>query len=74
MGGEVQQMAAVAAETGRILVEAFHYRYHPLAARMKEIVASGELGRIRHLEAHFCVPLILIHAIYEKAGLKRRGS
>ena len=37
-------MAATAAETGRVLIEAFHYRYHPLAARMKEIVDGGELG------------------------------
>ena len=51
-------MAAAAEESGRVLVEAFHYRYHPLALRMKEIVDSGELGEVRHLEAHFCVPLI----------------
>jgi predicted dehydrogenase len=54
---QARQMAAAAAESGRLLIEAFHYRYHPLAARMKEIVDSGELGTIRHLEAHLCVPL-----------------
>lgn len=53
---EAAQMAAVARETGLVLAEAFHYRYHPLAARMKEIITSGELGAIRHLEAHFCTP------------------
>jgi predicted dehydrogenase len=56
---EAQAMAAAAAASGKVLVEAFHYRYHPLAARMKEIVDGPELGRIRHLEAHFCVPLFL---------------
>ena len=55
---EAQRMAATAAETGRLLIEAFHYRYHPLAARMKEIIDGEELGTIRHLEAHFCVPLL----------------
>ncbi|MCL4179704.1 MAG: Gfo/Idh/MocA family oxidoreductase [Verrucomicrobia bacterium] len=55
---EARRMAATAAETGRVLIEAFHYRYHPLAARMKEIIDGGELGTIRHLEAHFCVPLL----------------
>jgi predicted dehydrogenase len=25
---------------------------------MKEIVEGGSLGRIRHIEAHFCIPLI----------------
>lgn len=68
---EAREMARVAAQTGRILVEAFHYRYHPLATRLKAIVDSGELGSIQHLEAHFCVPLILpgdIRYQYELAG------
>jgi len=68
---EAEQMAAVAAETGLTLMEAFHYRYHPLALRMKAIVDSGELGPIRHLEAHFCVPLLRRNDIryrYDLAG------
>jgi predicted dehydrogenase len=56
---EAERMAAAARETGRVLVEAFHWRYHPLATRMKEIVDSGELGSIRHIEAHLCIPLLL---------------
>jgi len=54
---QAQQMAGVAAATNRVLVEAFHYRYHPLAARMKTIIDSGELGQIRHIEVEFSVPL-----------------
>lgn len=50
-------MAAVARETGRFLGEAFHYRYHPLAARVREIIQGGTLGRLRHLEGNFSVPL-----------------
>lgn len=57
--GEAERMAAAARETSRTLVEAFHWRYHPLAERMRAIVASGELGRVRHLEAWFCFPMIL---------------
>jgi predicted dehydrogenase len=56
---EAERMAKAALEADRILVEAFHYRYHPLAARLKEIVDSGELGAIEHVEAHLCVPLPL---------------
>lgn len=55
---EAERMARVAQESGRLLVEAFHYRYHPLAGRMQEIVASGTLGAVRHIEASFCIPLI----------------
>jgi predicted dehydrogenase len=38
-------------------MEAFHWRHHPLAARLLEIAASGELGEIRHVEARLCAPL-----------------
>ncbi len=55
---EAEQMATAATRSGLVLAEAFHYRSHPLAARLKAIVDSGELGRLRHLEAHLCVPLL----------------
>lgn len=55
---EAERMASAAQENGRLLIEAFHYRYHPLAARMKTVVESGELGAIRRLEAHFCIPML----------------
>jgi len=54
---EARTMAAVAQESGLILMEAFHMLYHPLAARIKSIMASGALGEIRHVEAHFCTLL-----------------
>jgi predicted dehydrogenase len=55
---EANQVAAAARETGRFVMEAFHWRYHPLATRMLEILASGELGELRHVEAHLCAPLL----------------
>jgi predicted dehydrogenase len=54
---EAERMTAAGQESGLVLMEAFHYRYHPLAARMKEIVKSGELGTIRRIEAWLCFPL-----------------
>jgi len=58
---EAQTVAAAAAkaagESGLVVMEAFHYRYHPLALRMEEIVRSGELGRLRHIEAWMCAPI-----------------
>jgi len=55
---EAERMAEAARQSGRVLAEAFHWRYHPLAARMKAIIDSGELGTVRHIEAHFCIPLL----------------
>jgi predicted dehydrogenase len=53
-GREAEEMAKVAGETGLVLSEAFAYRYHPLTARIKEIIANGGLGKIQHIEAQFC--------------------
>ena len=68
---EAEEMATVARETGLVLSEAFAYRYHPLTARVKEIIASGELGKIKHIEAQFCFLLPSPNNIrfkYELAG------
>lgn len=54
---EAQQMAQVAQSEGRVLMEAFHYRYHPLMTRALAILQTGELGAIRHIEASFCAPM-----------------
>jgi predicted dehydrogenase len=56
---EAERMAEAARRADRVLVEAFHWRYHPLAARMREIVESGVLGRVRHVEAALCIPFLL---------------
>jgi predicted dehydrogenase len=55
--GEAETMAAAAERAGRVLMEAFHYRYHRLFARIREVLRAGELGGVRHLEASFCIPL-----------------
>ncbi len=54
---EAEQVADVAARTGLVVMEAFHWRYHPLAKRMVEIVHSGELGAIRRIDTALCFPL-----------------
>jgi predicted dehydrogenase len=54
---EAREIAALAADSDRVVMEAFHYRYHPLALRVEEIIASGELGRLEHVEAALCFPL-----------------
>jgi predicted dehydrogenase len=68
---EAEEMATVARETGLVLSEAFAYRYHPLAAKVKKIIASGDLGKIKHIDAQFCFLLPSPNNIrfkYELAG------
>jgi predicted dehydrogenase len=54
---EAESVAAVAHATDRVVMEAFHYRYHGLTTRMLDILASGELGDVRHLDTWLCFPL-----------------
>lgn len=51
--GEATAMVAAAEASGQVLMEAFHYRYHPLFARVLEILASGEIGRVSRIAALF---------------------
>jgi predicted dehydrogenase len=54
---EAREIAELAAKSDRVVMEAFHYRYHPLALRVEQIVASGELGKLERVEAALCFPL-----------------
>ena len=54
---EAERMAQAADESGKILGEAFHYRYHPLADRIRALMTDGTLGRLVHIEGHFSVPI-----------------
>ena len=50
---ETEAMFASASQSGRLLVEAVWGRWHPRFARMVEIVASGAIGTIEHIETAF---------------------
>ena len=66
---EAAKVAAAARTAGVVVMEAFHYRYHPLARRMREAVA--ELGALRHVEASLGFPLPRFNDIrfqYDLAG------
>jgi len=54
---------AVEAAGGLVTMEAFHWRYHPLAARIVEVARSGSLGTIQRIEAALCFPLPRRHDI-----------
>ena len=54
---QAREVAAAADGTGLVVMEAFHYRYHPLARRMEEVAHGGELGRIVRVESAMCFPL-----------------
>jgi predicted dehydrogenase len=51
---EAREVAELAAKSDRIVMEGFHYRYHPCATRVDEIIASGELGKLQRVDAEWC--------------------
>lgn len=69
---EAIEMAAVAEETGLVLMDAFHYRYHPIFLRAKEIYDSGVLGAVSEITAAFHIPASPdpsdIRMLYEMGG------
>lgn len=50
---EAREVADKVKATGLTYAEAFHYRYHPLAERVEEIVRSGEIGELLVVSATF---------------------
>jgi predicted dehydrogenase len=54
---EAQRMGEAAVRANRVLMEAFHYRYHPLAERMIGLARDGSLGRVQRIEANLCALL-----------------
>ncbi|MEU6189466.1 Gfo/Idh/MocA family oxidoreductase [Nocardia sp. NPDC047038] len=54
---EAREIAALAATSDRVVMEAFHYRYHPMTRRAEEIIASGELGELVRVDTAMCFPL-----------------
>ena len=50
---ETEAMFATASRSGQLLVEAVWGRWHPRFSRMVEVVASGAIGNIEHIETAF---------------------
>ncbi|KAJ3862035.1 NAD(P)-binding protein [Lentinula novae-zelandiae] len=53
---EVRQMFDLAEKKGLVLLEAFHYRFHPAIQRAKAVLDSGELGKIKSIDLKFTAP------------------
>ena len=50
---EAEELVAEAAARGLLLQEAYHYRHHPLALRLRALATGSGLGRLRRLELEF---------------------
>ncbi|MBT8109830.1 MAG: Gfo/Idh/MocA family oxidoreductase [Gammaproteobacteria bacterium] len=52
---QARRMVDTADASKRILVEAFHYRFHPYFQRVLELLADNVIGDIRYIKARFDV-------------------
>lgn len=66
---EATAVAAQVALGDRVVMEAFHYRYHPMLLRALAILGSGELGTLQRVDTAMCVPLPLPRDIRYRADL-----
>ncbi|MDG9708605.1 Gfo/Idh/MocA family protein [Streptomyces sp. DH10] len=48
---EAAEVREAARKAGTVFMEAFHYLFHPVTRRLHELLESGELGELRHVEA-----------------------
>src|SRR5690606_38140914 len=52
--GQATEMFDAAEEHGRVLIEAFMYRCHPLTRAVKRALDAGEIGRLQIVRTSFC--------------------
>ncbi|WP_233080028.1 Gfo/Idh/MocA family protein [Rheinheimera soli] len=52
---EAKDMVATAKISDRLLIEGYHYRFHPVFAEVERLVKSGELGTIHTVRSNFSV-------------------
>ncbi len=51
---EAQEMFDVARQCGKLVIEAFMYRCHPLMHAVQEAVADGAIGQVKFIRTSFC--------------------
>jgi predicted dehydrogenase len=51
---ESEEMFAAARRHGRVLMEAFMYRTHPLIKEVQRVIRSGAIGTVRQVRTSFC--------------------
>jgi len=53
---EAAQVRDAARENGVVLMEGFHYLFHPVTQRLHQLLEKGELGELRRVETTMVMP------------------
>jgi predicted dehydrogenase len=51
------RVVAAAIPAGAVVMEAFHYRYHPVFMRARQLLDDGAIGAVQRIETWLCFPL-----------------
>lgn len=57
---QTREIRDAAARAGKVALEAFHWRFHPSAHILKELLLSGEYGRVVSVHAQATIPVGII--------------
>ncbi len=66
---DVDAIISAAKRTGKVVAEAFMYRHHPLTLKARELVASGEIGKIVMMRGVFTFNLTNMNDVRMNASL-----
>ena len=53
---EAQQIQAVSQQTGKVALEAYHWRFHPANHVLKKIIESKKFGEVKEIDVFMQVP------------------
>ncbi|KIP03769.1 hypothetical protein PHLGIDRAFT_121299 [Phlebiopsis gigantea 11061_1 CR5-6] len=67
---EAAALITLAEQKGLVLLEVNHYCFHPAAQRAREVVRSGELGKIKSIIGEYAVPNLLALLVFEKNDIR----
>jgi predicted dehydrogenase len=72
---EIQSMMAACQHSGVFLMEAFMYRFKSIQRRVKEIIASGQIGNITYIDFNWCFNIRnLVRSAFRMDRLKGGGA
>jgi predicted dehydrogenase len=57
---DARRIADAANASDVVVMEAFHWRYHPYAQQIRDVIDSGVLGKVERIDAVFDVPPAII--------------
>ncbi|KAI0635939.1 NAD-P-binding protein [Trametes polyzona] len=69
---EARQIFALAKEKGLIALEAIHCTFHPVLQRVRDIVRSGELGKVKSVRAAFAWPSVYARFLFPADDIRYR--